>query len=236
MIELAAPAVIGAPNGANSLTPRQQVAAAQAALAPQLASFGAHVLFQTSLVYVGVAVTIPSDQLDRLRALPGVARVTVLTPKLPSSVIPNTPAGALPAVVAAATTGQGMRIGMIGRGIDYTHADFGGPGTPAAYIANDPSVIEPGTFPTAKVDGLDFAGDNYDASSAAGATPVPDADPRECGQPDAHVGQGTSTAGLAAGLGSPPMAHHITARMAQASTSAPCVSRPVWRRKPSCTR
>jgi hypothetical protein len=203
MIELATPAVIAAPNIPSSLSPRQQVAAAQAALMPQLAALNAQVLFQTSLVYAGVAVTIPADQLDRLRALPGIARVAILTPKLPSDVFPSTPDGARPAVAAvAAATGQGMRIGLIDRGIDYTHADFGGPGTPAAYLANDPTIIEPGSFPTAKVDGFDFAGDNYDAGSTTGGdTPVPDPDPRECNQPDAHAGQGTSTAGLAAGLG-----------------------------------
>src|SRR6476469_9712073 len=55
MIELAAPAVIAAPSGLNSLSPHQQIAAAQAALMPQLASLSTRVLFQTSLVYAGVA-------------------------------------------------------------------------------------------------------------------------------------------------------------------------------------
>ncbi|MEO7912665.1 MAG: S8 family serine peptidase, partial [Roseiflexaceae bacterium] len=203
MIELAAPAAIAAPSGPNSQSARQQLAAAQAALMPQLASFSARVMFKTSLVYAGVAVTIPADQLDRLRALPGVARVTVIPPKLPSDLIPSTRAGAQPLVAAiAAATGQGLRIGMIDRGIDYTHADCGGPGTPLAYIVNDPSIIEPGSFPSAKVDGFDFAGDTYDASARLGSdTPTPDPDPRECMQPDAHAGRGTSAAGLAAGFG-----------------------------------
>jgi hypothetical protein len=203
MLELAAPAVIAASNGPNSRSAHQQIIAAQSTLIPQLAAVGAQVLFQTSLVYAGVAVTIPADQLDRLRALPGIARVAVIPPKLPSESIPSTPAGALPAVTAvAAATGQGIRIGMIDRGIDYTHADFGGPGTPLAYLANDPNVIEPGSFPTAKVNGFDFAGDNYDAGATIGSdTPVPDPDPRECMQPDAHAGRGTNAAGLAAGFG-----------------------------------
>jgi Subtilase family/Domain of unknown function (DUF4397) len=203
MIELAMPAVIVAPNGLNSQSAHQQITAAQTALISQLAVLNARVLFQTSLVYAGVAVTIPADQLERLRALPGVARVTVIPPKLPSVVIPSMPAGALPAVAAvAATTGRGMRIGIIDRGIDYTHADFGGPGTPLAYLANDPTWIEPGSFPTAKVEGFDFAGDNYDATATIGSeTPVPDADPRECMQPDVHAGRGSNISGLAAGLG-----------------------------------
>nr|MDQ2998020.1 S8 family serine peptidase [Chloroflexota bacterium] len=202
MVELGTPAAIAAPNAPSSIIARQQIAAAQAALMPQLASLSARVLFQTSMAYAGVAVTIPADQLDRLRALPGIVRVTVIPPKLPSDVVPSTRAGAQPIAAAIAATGQGLRIGMIDRGIDYTHADFGGPGTPLAYSANDPNIIEPGSFPTAKVDGFDFAGDNYDASADIGSdTPVPDSDPLECMQPDAHAGRGTNAAGLAAGLG-----------------------------------
>jgi hypothetical protein len=202
MIELAAPAIIAAPSGTNSLTAQQQIAAAQAALVPQIASLNGRVLFQTSLVYAGVAVSIPAAQLDQLRALPGVARVAVIPPKLPSDVVLGKPSGAIPAAATIAATGQGLRIGIVDRGIDYSHADFGGPGTPAAYIANDPTLIEPGSFPTAKVNGFDFAGDNYDASAALGSsTPAPDPDPRECILPDAHAGRGTIVAGLAAGSG-----------------------------------
>src|SRR5262249_11600225 len=72
----------------------------------------------------------------------------------------------------------------------------------AAYAANNPSVIEPGSFPTAKVDGFDFAGDSYDAAGVSGSDmPTPDPDPRECNLPDRQVGRGTHTAGLAAGFG-----------------------------------
>src|SRR5689334_12859761 len=48
MVELAAPALLAAPNGPNSPSLRQQIAATQAALTPQLTALGAHVLFQTS--------------------------------------------------------------------------------------------------------------------------------------------------------------------------------------------
>ncbi|HEU5098674.1 MAG TPA: S8 family serine peptidase, partial [Roseiflexaceae bacterium] len=179
------------------------LAAAQAALMPRLAALSARVLFQTSLVYPGVAVTIPAAQLDELRTLPGVARVTVIPPKRSSEAYTGAAAGSSPVAAAlASATGQGVRIGLIDRGVDYTHAAFGGAGTPAAYAANNPSLIEPGSFPTAKVDGFDFAGDTYDATGASGSdTPTPDPDPSECNQPDAHAGHGTHVASLAAGYG-----------------------------------
>ena len=44
-------------------------------------------------------------------------------------------------------TGSGQTIAVIDTGIDYTHANFGGAGTEAAYDDNDSTVIEPGILP-----------------------------------------------------------------------------------------
>ena len=58
-----------------------------------------------------------------------------------------------------------MTVGVIDTGVDYTHTNFGGPGTPAAYDAIDPTDATR-LFPTAKVvGGSDFAGEDYDADS-----------------------------------------------------------------------
>jgi hypothetical protein len=202
MIELATPADVP-PGDPTNPSLRQRVAAAQAGLMPQLAALSARVLFQTSLVYSGVAVMVPADQVDRLSALPGVSRVSVIPPKLPSAAPASAAAGSAPALAAlTSATGLGVRIGMIDRGIDYTHAAFGGSGTPAAFAADNPGLIETGSFPTAKVNGFDFAGDGYDAAGTNGSdTPSPDPDPRECNQPDPYAGHGTHAASLAAGAG-----------------------------------
>jgi hypothetical protein len=185
-------------------------AGTQTTLAQQLASAQARVLFRTHAASNGVVVTMPASKLGQLAAAPGVASVRVIPPKYPATLSANgtTPGEAAAAAIAGAT-GAGVRIGLIDRGIDYTHADFGGLGTPAAYAANNPTLIETGSFPTAKViGGYDFAGDAYDANATgARAIPAPDPDPLECRTvpagtaAPAYIGQGTHVAGLMAGYG-----------------------------------
>lgn len=206
MLELAGPAL----GSGNPTTSAAQIEREQQTVVQQLASLQAHVLFQTRLALNGIAITLPASQLGQLAYLPGVASVHVIPPKQPAAIrAASAPASSATAAIVANATGAGVRIGLIDRGIDYTHADFGGPGTPAAYTANNPAIIEPGSFPTAKViGGFDFAGDAYDASAAGtNALPQPDADPLECntipaGMPaPAYLGQGTHVAGLVSGYG-----------------------------------
>ncbi len=61
------------------------------------------------------------------------------------------------AAQAKGFTGKGIKVAVLDSGIDYLHAAFGGSGNPADHAANNPNIIEPGTFPTAKVvGGYDF--------------------------------------------------------------------------------
>ena len=180
------------------------IEAAQQATAAWLARHDVPVLYRTQRVYNGIAVRARAEQVTALAALPGVKALhRILTarpdnassiPYLDAPLLWEGHAGAAPA------RGAGMRIAIIDTGIDYLHADFGGPASSDAYAANDPTVSGdvPG-FPGIKiVGGYDFAGDRYNADPGAlnyDPVPQPDPDPMDC------YGHGTHVAGTAAGFG-----------------------------------
>lgn len=160
---------------------------------------------------VGVAGVEPRD-LAALRKLPGVKAVHPLgtfTYDRGASV----PLTGSPQVVAqSGFDGRGVRIAVIDSGLDYTHRDFGGPGTVEAYnfaLANA-AVLPPAyngvaLFPTPKViGGFDFVGDTWTGPLPPEEEEItedlrltPDPNPLDV------VGHGTHVAGIAAGFGVP---------------------------------
>jgi subtilisin family serine protease len=160
---------------------------------------GVHELFRTTNAVPGLAVIADADAIRHLAGSPDVGSVYKIVPKtaMNSNAVQLT--RTLRAWRQTGRLGDGVRIGIIDDGIDYTHADFGGPGTPAAYTAIDRTMIQPSYFPTRKVvGGYDFAGDDYDGGVAGDpldAIPRPDLNPLSCGQHGNHV------AGTAAGFG-----------------------------------
>lgn len=164
---------------------------------------GAEVVYSTSAVLAGVTVNTDARYFERLKRVSGVKAVYPITQKVRSN------AGAVPlqggpeAWQSTGATGKGVRVGIVDSGIDYTHADFAGPGTTAAYAAAKASATGAPYFPSDKVvGGYDFAGDDYDASLPAtepGSQPKPDPNPLDC--VGGNEGHGTHVAGSAAGTG-----------------------------------
>ncbi len=182
---------------------RESLRGQQAPVRTQVEALGGRVLREYQNAYNGFAVHIARKQVAALAKIQGVVGVH------PLRVMKPTTSRAVPFVGAPTVwnggvsgfRGENMKIAIIDTGIDYTHADFGGPGTAAAYEAAhaaetqppDPALFGPNA-PRIK-GGVDLVGDAYDASSddPALTVPHPDANPLDCN------GHGSHVAGIAAG-------------------------------------
>lgn len=177
-----------------------RIEAAQAAVVADLPS-RTPVLYKTHAVLSGVAVVSDVDNVDALADIDGVARVLPITPKHASNSYAVPLQGAPAAWENSGHFGQNMTVAVIDTGIDYTHANFAGPGTTAAYDlahAGADLPANPALFPNAKiVGGHDFVGDAYDpdAEDPADRTPHADSNPLDC------EGHGSHVAGTVAGFG-----------------------------------
>ena len=179
---------------------RAQLEAQQNELHGPLAAAGAQVVGQMQDAYNGIQVVVPQKSLAQLASLPGVTAIHALQTFMPDNVNGVPFVGAPQAWESFGVTGKGVKAASIDTGIDYTHADFGGPGTAAAWsaakaastAAADPSLFGPAA-PKVK-GGYDFVGDAYNANNPS-SVPVPDPNPLDC---NSH---GTHTAGTLAGFG-----------------------------------
>ncbi len=171
----------------------------------QIEALGGQVTGAYQSALNGIRVRIPRNQLGSLKQIPGVVDVVRVGVHKPLNVV-TVPRIQAPVAWsgAAGVHGEGIKIGIIDTGIDYTHADFGGPGTVAAYEAAlatdtanpDPSLVGPNA-PKVK-GGIDLVGDDYNAdphSASYQPVPHPDNNPLDCNSHGTHV------AGTAAGFG-----------------------------------
>jgi len=198
MVQLrGAAATHGNASKAQQIATAKALKATQNKLKPAIIRAGGTILGQYQYAYNGIKVRIAGRGIAALAALRGVTGIRGV-PTYSIDNVHSVPFTGAPAAWAdLGVTGAGQTIAVIDTGIDYTHANFGGAGTVEAFEDNDPTVIEAGSFPTAKViAGWDFAGDGYDATGRHGSvTPAPDPDPLDC------FGHGSHVSGTAAGDG-----------------------------------
>ncbi len=178
---------------------KTQLRASQENLHANIQGFGGTVLANYQMAYNGIKVRIPRDKLDQLASLPGVIAVRPLFPVRPTNER-GVPLIGTPGVwQSLGLHGENVKIGIIDTGIDYTHANFGGPGTVAAYNTAHASETAPanplyfGPLAARIKGGIDLVGDSYNAGSQP--IPHPDPNPLDCN------GHGSHVAGTAAGSG-----------------------------------
>ena len=173
----------------------------QDAIVPSIRSMGGRVLAQFQHALNGIKVRGTPAQIHAFASLPGVVAVQSVR----KYHIVN--AESVPFIGAPAAwqgppglRGEHVRLAIIDTGVDYTHANFGGPGTVDAFnaaFATDTAPADPTVFgPNApKVKGgTDLVGDAYNADDPT-SVPVPDPNPLDCN------GHGSHTSGTATGFG-----------------------------------
>jgi minor extracellular serine protease Vpr len=190
------------PSGADAFERGADTRAARAAAIAQQNAFintiraldpNARVIARIQTVLNAVFVEVNASVLPQLAQDPRVVRIAPvgLYQMDLSETVPYIGASA---VQATGFDGAGITVAVLDSGIDYTHAALGGSGNPADYAANDPTILEPGTFPTAKVvGGYDFVGSLW-----PGGPLLPDPDPLDDGQ---EAGHGTHVAHIIGGVG-----------------------------------
>ena len=173
---------------------------AQDAIADAIKGQGGKIQADMQSAYNGIQATIPAEHVDEVAALPNVVAVHAVKTYTVDNAV-SVPFLGVPQVWQnTGYTGTNVKVAVIDTGIDYTHANFGGPGTVDAYkaaLATDAQAPDPALFgpaaPRVK-GGYDFVGDAYNANTP-GSVPKPDENPLDC------AGHGSHVAGTAAGSG-----------------------------------
>ncbi|WP_233245540.1 S8 family peptidase [Salinibacterium hongtaonis] len=175
--------------------------AAQQPVVDEVAAQGGAVEATMQSAYNGVQATIPAAAVDAVAAIPGVIALHSARTYTVNNAV-SVPFLGVPQVwQSTGYTGENVKVAIIDTGIDYTHANFGGPGTVEAYeTANaaetqpaDPALFGPDA-PRIK-GGWDFVGDDYNADDDT-SVPAPDPNPLDCNGHGSHVAGTTGGNGV----------------------------------------
>ena len=123
----------------------------------------------------GLKVRIPHNQIESLRQVPGVVQGAARKHLPHQDNAVSVPRISAPQAWAGVNGvhGENVKVGIIDTGIDYTHANFGGPGTTAAFDAAQAADTAAGrsrallapVAPKVK-GGIDLVGDDYNANDS----------------------------------------------------------------------
>ena len=161
-------------------------------------------LFVVSNAVPGIGMVVDKAGIDALAKRSDVVKISRIVPKTASNAYPAQLTRVLNTWQDTGTLGQGVTVGVIDTGLDYTHKDFGGDGDYAAAEANASNKLydwrgaQPALLRAKVAGGWDFVGDNYDADPTSATyqpVPHPDNNPLDCNEHGTHV------AGTVAGYG-----------------------------------
>jgi len=177
----------------------------QSAVAAQVKGLGGTEVAQVTKALNALVVSVDRSKIAQIEALPNVASVRPVN-DYQLDLSETVPYIGAAAAQAAGVTGAGVKVAILDSGLDYTHQDFGGPGTTAAYTAaygtataDAKNKSRDGLFPTAKAaGGFDFVGEAWPNGPLA-----PDDDPIDCSPTviGCGGGHGTHVADIIGGTG-----------------------------------
>src|SRR6186997_2560513 len=167
--------------------------AQQDAIKGQIAAGGGRVMSQLQSAYNGIKVMVPRNKAAALASLPNVIAVrgiqAIQRDNAKSIPLLGIPSQVWDPATGLGFTGEGIKIAVIDTGIDYTHANFGGPGTEEAFElaqAHDTTIGDAG---------------DAEADNPSDEIPHPDPDPLDCVFTSGSVGHGSHVSGTATGFG-----------------------------------
>ena len=205
---------------AAQLKQRDRIQAQQATLIATAVHLDANarVLGQVRNALNAVMLNVDAGALAQLAASPDVVSISKIV-DYEMDLSETVPYIGATSVQSMGYDGTGIRVAVLDSGIDYYHADLSGSGDTDDYANDDPTIVEPGTFPTAKIiGGFDFVGENW--VGGIGTPPLaPDPDPLDSGP---GAGHGTHVADIIGGVKGVAPGVHLYAVKVCSSISTSC--------------